>query len=142
MRGNSFHQNSSHRSNYTAVEDKGYNTEESECVTYKTKEEYYLAEDELILPTYSEDQRHRRPSSPASRLSALDTLVISTHQNVSSKLCHAAAKIVRQADTLADTEVDEDDVLTVETVAYLLEDTDRAYSCRSGTSAELAGKFR
>ena len=50
-------------------------------------------------------------------------------------------KIVRQADTLAD-EVDEDDALTAETVAYLLEDTDMAYSCRSGTSAELAGKFR
>ena len=124
------------------MEDKRDNIEDYDSATYSTKDEDYLDEDELILPTYPESERHSRASSPASRLSALDTLVISTLQNVSSKLCHAAAKIVRQADTLADTEVDEDDVLTVETVAYLLEDTDMAYSCRSGTSAELAGKFR
>ena len=123
------------------MEDKRDNIEDYDSATYSTKDEDYLAEDELILPTYPESERRSRASSPASRLSALDTLVISTLQNVSSKLCHAAAKIVRQADTLAD-EVDEDDALTAETVAYLLEDTDMAYSCRSGTSAELAGKFR
>ena len=65
--------------------------------------------------------------------------MISTSHSVSSKLCQSAARIVRQADNLFP-EDDEDQALTVETVTYLLEDTDIQSSYRSRVSAELAGK--
>ena len=90
-------------------------------------------EEELILPPYPD-------SSPAASLSSLDKLVISTLHNVSAKLCLTAAEIVRRGDILTNQD-DEDQALAVETVAYLLEDTDIAPGYRNTSSSELSGKI-
>ena len=118
----------------------------SETMTYRTSNDYYLDEDELILPLFHDEQsfqtKPNRILKSQSKLEALDSLVISTTHNVSSKLCQAAAKIIRKAAQLVPKE-DEDQALTMETVTYLLEDTymHKPSSYRSKTSTELAGRF-
>ena len=126
------------------VQENDNTNEESETVTYRTSNDYYMDEDELILPIFPrEEQVHTRPgrqSKSAHKLEALDSLVISTTHNVSFKLCQAAAKIIRKAAQLIPEE-DEDQALTMETVTYLLEDTHMPSNYRSRTSTELAGKL-
>jgi len=92
------------------------------------------SEEEIILPPYPDN-------SPAASVSSLDKLVISTLHNVSAKLCLTAAKIVRRGDILTNQD-DDDQALAVETVAYLLEDTDMAPGYKNTTSSELAGTLK
>ena len=143
-RANSFHQDTLCQPNMATVQENDDNREETETVTYRTSNDYYLDEDELILPLFPPKQAiHSRPGRPSKsphKLEALDSLVISTTHNVSSKLCQAAAKIIRKAAQLVPEE-DEDQALTVETVTYLLEDTHMPSSYRSRNSTELAGKL-
>eukprot|EP00092_Neocalanus_flemingeri_P011503 GFUD01012397.1.p1 GENE.GFUD01012397.1~~GFUD01012397.1.p1 ORF type:complete len:537 (+),score=171.63 GFUD01012397.1:46-1656(+) len=140
-RGNSFHQESPLCQEN--IDDDA--SEESDHVTYRTSSDYYLDEDELILPLFPpEHPVHSKPGRPSKsphKLEALDSLVISTTHNVSSKLCQAAAKIIRKAAQLVPEE-DEDQALTVETVTYLLEDTHMPSTYRSRTSTQLGGTLK
>ena len=91
------------------------------------------------LPIFPpEKQVVDRPGKNTAKLSSLDNLVISTTHNVSSKLCQAAAKIIRKAAQQVPEE-DEDQRLTMETITFLLEDTHTPSSYRNKTSVELAG---
>ena len=66
--------------------------------------------------------------------------VINTTHNVSQKLCHAAADILRHVSRVPGLEEDADTSLTLETVTYLLEDTNMLQtSSRNKMSTELAG---
>jgi len=118
----------------------------------ETENDFYLDGDELIMPVYP--TRHHRnhekyacesfthDRSPSrSRSSDLDNLVISTLHNVSSKLCLASSDILRKATKLIP-EGDEDQAVTVETVQYLLEDTDLPTSPKKRTSRELSGTLK
>jgi hypothetical protein len=70
---------------------------------------------------------------------AIDSLVISTTHNASSKLCQTAPKIIIKVAKLV-TEEDEDTALTMETVTYILDDMHMLPSYRKKTSHELGGK--
>jgi len=136
QRANSFHQENMNKVKMRAVQE---NSEDSGCTTYRTSDDYYLDEDELILPIFpQEKQIVDRPGKNTTKLSSLDTLVISTTHNVSSKLCQAAAKIIRKAAQQVPEE-DEDQRLTMETITFLLEDTHTPSNYRNKTSVELAG---
>ena len=64
--------------------------------------------------------------------------MINTTHNVSQKLCLAAARILRKVSAIAD---DSDASLDLETVTYLLEDTNIAHTpYRNKISTELAGE--
>ena len=64
--------------------------------------------------------------------------MINTTHNVSQKLCLAAARILRKVSAIAD---DSDASLDLETVTYLLEDTNIAHTQhRNKISTELAGR--
>ena len=66
--------------------------------------------------------------------------VINTTHNVSQKLCHAAADVLRHVSRVPGLEEDADTSLTLETVTYLLEDTNMLQtSSRNKMSTELAG---
>jgi hypothetical protein len=117
----------------------------------ETENDFYLDGDELIMPVYPRHHRqhekyacesfsHERSPS-RSRTSSLDNLVISTLHNVSSKLCLASSDILRKATKLLP-EGDEDQAVTVETVQYLLEDTDLPTSPKKRTSRELSGTLK
>jgi hypothetical protein len=142
-RANSFHHGSACQSNKATVQENEDNIEECGAFQYRTTNDHYQDEDELILPLFPAEQTGRiiprKPCRPSESLSALDSLVISTSHSVSSKLCQTAARIVRQADNLFP-EDDEEQALTIETVTYLLEDTNIPPSYRSRVSAELAGQ--
>ena len=128
----------------STVHENANSQEASEAVTYRTSNDYYLDEDELILPLYPSEKplnsKPGRPSKSPNKLDALDSLVISTTHNASSKLCRTAAKIIRTAAKLVPEE-DEDTALTMETVTYLLEDMHIPSSYRTKSSLELAGKL-
>ena len=65
--------------------------------------------------------------------------MINTTHNVSQKLCLAAARILRKVSAIAD---DSDASLDLETVTYLLEDTNIAHTpYRNKISTELAGQL-
>ena len=134
QRANSFHQEMG------TVQEKTECREASEGVTYRTSDDYYLDEDELILPLYPAETAvlQKSPRKSPHKLEALDRLVISTTHNVSDKLCQAASKIIRQAAKQLPEE-DEELALNIETITYLLEDTHMASSYRTETSVELAG---
>ena len=146
-RANSFHHDSQlNQPNMATVQENEDTIEKSETLTYRTSNDYYLDEDKLILPLFPDEQSFqprpaKLPKSP-NKLEALDSLVISTTHNVSSKLCKSAAKMLRKAAQLVPKD-DEDQALTMETVTYLLEDTymHKPSSYRSKTSTELAGSF-
>ena len=143
-RANSFHHDSPiNQPNMATVQENEGTIDKSETLTYRTSNDYYLDEDELILPLFPDEQPFlsksvRLPKSP-NKLEALDSMVISTTHNVSSKLCQAAAKIIRKAAQHVPDE-DEDQALTLETVTYLLEDIHLPSNSRSRTSSELAGR--
>ena len=64
--------------------------------------------------------------------------VINTTHNVSQKLCLAAARVLRRVSAIAE---DTDTSLDLETVTYLLEDTNMAHTQhRNKISTELAGR--
>ena len=64
--------------------------------------------------------------------------VINTTHNVSQKLCLAAARVLRRVSAIAE---DTDTSLDLETVTYLLEDTNIAHTQhRNKISSELAGR--
>lgn len=107
---------------------------------------FYLDDDELILPiqplqTRTNFHSSMSPSKSRSKLEALDTLVISTIHNVSNKLCSNGASVLRQAATMFPDQ-DEEQASTLETVIYLLEDTDLPSSPSKKTSRELSGTLR
>ena len=68
-------------------------------------------------------------------LTDLDSLVISTTGNVSRKLCQMGSRILKHMNRLVPEE-EEDMMVTMETVGYLLDDTEQPTT----VSAELAGK--
>ena len=140
QRANSFHQDNLCQPSMITVHENS--REASEAITYRTSNDYYLDEDELILPLYPSEKplnsKPGRPSKSPNKLEALDSLVISTTHNASSKLCRTAAKIIRKAAKLVPEE-DEDTALTMETVTYLLEDMHMPSSYRTKSSLELAG---
>merc|ERR550517_2258963 len=117
----------------------------------ETENDFYLDGDELIMPVYPRHQRQHEKyacesfshdrSPSRSRTSSLDNLVISTLHNVSSKLCLASSGILRKAAKLIP-DGDEDQAVTVETVQYLLEDTDLPTSPKKRTSRELSGTLK
>ena len=64
--------------------------------------------------------------------------MINTTHNVSQKLCLAAARVLRRVSAIAE---DTDTSLDLETVTYLLEDTNIAHTQhRNKISSELAGR--
>jgi len=66
--------------------------------------------------------------------------VINTTHNVSQKLCLAAARVLRRVSAIAE---DTDTSLDLETVTYLLEDTNIAHTQhRNKISTELAGTLK
>jgi hypothetical protein len=144
QRANSFHQDNLCQPSMSTVHENTNSKEASEAVTYRTSNDYYLDEDELILPLYPREKpvhkqtKPNRPNKSPNKLEALDSLVISTTHNASSKLCRTAAKIIRKAARLVPEE-DEDTALTMETVTYLLEDMHMPSSYRTKSSLELAG---
>merc|ERR1719483_228024 len=91
-RENSFHHDSQlNQPNMATVQENEDTIDKSETLTYRTSNDYYLDEDELILPLFPDEQSFlsksvRLPKSP-NKLEALDSMVISTTHNVSSKLC-------------------------------------------------------
>merc|ERR1712106_597735 len=93
----------------------------SEGVTYRTSDDYYLDGDELILPLYQAEAAVQQkspgksPGKSPHKLEALDSLVISTTHNVSSKLCQAAARIIQKAAKQVPEE-DADLALNMETI--------------------------
>ena len=134
QRPNSFHQERG------TVQENTDCREASEGVTYRTSDDYYLDEDELILPLYPAEAavQQKSPGKSPHKLEALDRLVISTTHNVSSKLCQAAARIIQKAAKQVPEE-DEDLALNMETITYLLEDTHMPSRYKNKTSVELAG---
>ena len=68
--------------------------------------------------------------------------VINTTHNVSQKLCHAASDLLRGlSSSVSGLEQDADTSLTLETVTYLLEDTNMIQGNRNKMSSELAGLY-
>ena len=134
QRANSFHQEMG------TVQENADCREASEGITYRTSDDYYLDEDELILPLYPAEAavQQKSPRKSPHKLEALDSLVISTTHNVSSKLCQAAARIIQKVAKQVPEE-NEDLALTMETITYLLEDTNLLSSYRNKTSVDLAG---
>ena len=66
--------------------------------------------------------------------------MINTTHNVSQKLCLAAARVLRRVSAIAE---DTDTSLDLETVTYLLEDTNIAHTQhRNKISTELAGRIQ
>jgi len=114
--------------------------------TYRTSDDYYLDEDELFLPLYSTEEDHveavRGPRKD--QVSALDSLVINTTHNVSQKLCHSAAELLRSMSRVPGVQEDVDTSLTLETVTYLLEDSAMLQQGHRGNkmSQELAGTLK
>merc|ERR1711915_617672 len=76
-------------------------------------------------------------------LSSLDNLVVSTSANVSRRLCEAASRMLTQMNKMVP-EGEEDMLDTIETLGYLLDDTElsRKGSKWNGTSEELAGTLK
>ena len=76
----------------------------------------------------------------ARQLSSLDNLVVSTSANVSRRLCETASRILAKMNKMVP-EDEEDMLVTIETLGYLLDDTElsRKGSKWNGTSEELAG---
>ena len=72
----------------------------------------------------------------------VDVSVINTTHNVSQKLCHAASDLLRGlSSSVSGLEQDADTSLTLETVTYLLEDTNMIQGNRNKMSSELAGIY-
>ena len=69
--------------------------------------------------------------------------MINTTHNVSQKLCHSAAELLRSMSRVPGVEEDVDTSLTLETVTYLLEDSAMLQQGHRGNkmSQELAGKI-
>ena len=68
--------------------------------------------------------------------------MINTTHNVSQKLCHAASDLLRGlSSSVSGLEQDADTSLTLETVTYLLEDTNMIQGNRNKMSSELAGLY-
>merc|ERR1711971_306195 len=119
-------------------------TKEPEPRTYRTSDDYYLDEDELFLPLYTteEEPAEARPARK-DQLSALDSLVINTSHNVSSKLCLAAADLLRSVSGVPGVEEDVDTSINLETVTFLLEDTSIIQnSHKNKMSQELAATLK
>lgn len=122
--------------------------------------EFYLDDDELIMPIPAHSNSHTRlnersmygskslspqvspsKSGRGSKLEALDNLVISTIYNVSSKLCSASSLALRKASSVFPDQ-GEEQASTVETVLYLLDDVDMPSTPAKKTSRELSGTLR
>ena len=69
--------------------------------------------------------------------------MINTTHNVSQKLCHSAAELLRSMSRVPGVQEDVDTSLTLETVTYLLEDSAMLQQGHRGNkmSQELAGKI-
>ena len=137
-------------------------SKEPEPRTYRTSDDYYLDEDELFLPLYTteEEPAEARPARK-DQLSALDSLgksivyqnhvphthyplaVINTSHNVSSKLCLAAADLLRSVSGVPGVEEDVDTSINLETVTFLLEDSSIIQnSHKNKMSQELAATLK
>jgi len=75
----------------------------------------------------------------ASKLEALDNLVISTIFSVSTKLCILSGKLVK---SVQDRTSDKEEETMLQTLLYVLEDIDPPVSPSKKTSRELAGTLR
>jgi len=75
----------------------------------------------------------------ASKLEALDNLVISTIFSVSTKLCILSGKLVK---SVQDRTSDKEEEAMLQTLLYVLEDIDPPVSPSKKTSRELAGTLR
>ena len=79
-----------------------------------------LKEEELI--NHRERVALHQPQTPEKELTVLDELVIDTSLNISDNICTSAIKVMLQA-TKKFSVVDEDILLNVETLSYILEDS-------------------
>ena len=79
-----------------------------------------LKEEEMINHRERVTQHH--PQTPEKELTVLDELVIDTSLNISDKICTSAIKVMLLA-TKKFSVVDEDILLNVETLSYILEDS-------------------
>lgn len=79
------------------------------------------------------------PSRGQNKLEALDNLVISTIFSISTKLCLNSAMLIRKAQDRA---CDDEQQSILDTLTYVLEDTDPPASPSKKTSRELAGTLR
>ena len=90
----------------------------------------------MCLPIDEDSETHFSSSEPQEELSELDLLVIDTSLNISNKLCLSAKQIVTDSALKCDN-VDEELSENMESLCYVLEDTQEAASDPSVQLAAL-----
>jgi len=92
----------------------------TKSLTFSSRTSVALKEDEIINHRVLVAQP--QPQTPEKELTVLDELVIDTSLNISDKICTSAINVMLLA-TKKFSVVDEDILLNVETLSYILEDS-------------------